>query len=61
MIAMTGPMLATDLAGQLASDFVKRFCAPTRAPTTPEAWCDFLRLLATSRDDLTAAGMLKRQ
>jgi hypothetical protein len=49
------------LAHQLASDVVKRFCAPTRAPTTPEAWCDFLRLLATAKDDLTAARMRKRQ
>jgi hypothetical protein len=45
------------LAQQLASDFVKRFCAPT----TRGARCDFLRLLATARGDLTAAGMLKRQ
>jgi hypothetical protein len=49
------------LAQQLASDFVKRFCAPTKAPTTRGARCDFLRLLATARGDLTAAGMLKRQ
>jgi hypothetical protein len=49
------------LAQQLPSDFVKRFCAPTRAPTTPEGWCDFPRLLATARGDLTAVGMLKRQ
>jgi hypothetical protein len=49
------------LAQQLASDVVKRFGAPTRAPTTRGARCDFLTLLATARGDLTAAGMRKRQ